>query len=125
MTDPTEPKGSWTGVIRQMSTSSAVNPMLIASIVAIVFGAPALMFGPEETRLFFAALIFLPLVAFVLQVAIFTIVDRDRLQNDRHVEQKMLIQNQITLKRSGKTVTIDIPPNGALIDNPRATELDA
>jgi len=96
--------------------------MLVATLAAIIFGVPGLMFGPAGTLVIFTCLVFLPLIVFVAQVSYFTITNPDRLQNDRHVEQKMRIQNQIAMKTGGKTITIDVPRDAALIDNPKAGE---
>jgi hypothetical protein len=96
--------------------------MLVAALAAIIFGVPGLMFGPEDARLIFTGLVFLPLIVFVVQVLYFTFTDPDRLQNDRHVEQKMRIQHQIAMKTGGKTITIDVPRDAALVENPKAAE---
>ena len=122
MLQPNKPETNWTGVLRQMNTSSAVNPTRIATIVALVVGAPCLAVSAPETRWIFAVIVLLPLVTFLCQIIVFTLYDRDRLQNDRHVEQKMIIQNQITLKHPEGKGASHVQLSGALIENPRATE---
>lgn len=109
----------WGGVIRHFSTSSAVNPTLVATIVCAVLGVPGIMFGPAAAQSIFTALIFAPLVVFLAQVVLFSLVDRDRLQNDRHVEQKMMITHKIGYMRDGEPAEMVLPKGELLTENPQ------
>lgn len=109
---------TWGGVIRHISTSSAVNPTLVASIAAMVLGVGGLTIGPASASLVFAILTLAPLTVFLCQVIFFTFVDRDRLQNDKHVEQKMLISRGIGSMINGKPVEFQIPADSPIVSNP-------
>lgn len=115
----------WGSVIRSMTTSSAVNPALVIAVVCIVIGVPALALAPPAAATVISFVVVAPLCLLLLQLGFFTIVDRDRLQNDRHVEQKMLITKTIGYMKDGKPEQVQLPASEALVDNPTSKAGDA
>lgn len=113
-------QSAWGAVLRHISTSSAVNPTMLVSISAMLIGYLGLQFAPDTASIVFSLLIIAPLTVFLGQVIFFTIFDRDRLQNDKHVEQKMIIKNGIEIKRAGKVITVDVPKGEGVSTNPLA-----
>jgi hypothetical protein len=64
-----------------------------------------------------------PLAITALQLFWFTVFDRDRLQNDRHVENKMLItRNQIVVNTPDGKAPITLSASPVLTSNVAATD---
>ncbi|GGE98297.1 hypothetical protein GCM10011404_34300 [Sphingomonas prati] len=57
-------------------------------------------------------------MVFLAQVCYFTIMDPDRLQNEKHVEQKMMISRKINVIEDGKVSEILLPRHEQVIQNP-------
>lgn len=112
----------WGGVIRHMTTSNAVNSALIATIAGMLFGTLGLRFGPEGAEWAFYVILLAPLLVLLFQIILFSLVDRDRLQNDKHVEQKMMITSKIGYMKDGKPQEVEIPSSGILVQNPPYSE---
>lgn len=101
-----------------VTTSSALNPSLVLCLVCLPTGLVGLMLGLETWHLLFGCLTFIPPLLTAAQIVWFTFFDRDRLQNERHVEQKMLIASRQAF--GDKAGIFEIPLNSQnLIDNPR------
>jgi len=113
-------EASWGAVLRHISTSSAVNPAMLVCIASMIFGFLGLEFAPTDVNWVFIILILFPLVIFSAQIILFSLVDRDRLQNDKHVEQKMMISKQVIGEmRDGKPIEIRLPKNEQQSPNPQ------
>jgi hypothetical protein len=100
-----------------------MNPSLIlcATVTPLCFFLAAWS-GKGE---FFAAAC-APLAIASLQIAWFTIFDRDRLQNDRHVENKMMIvRDQIFVNSPDGSRAITLPATPVLTSNSAVIEASA
>ncbi len=107
-------------VAKHIATSSAMNPSLIlcATVSPLCF---ALSAWTASNGYFVAACV--PLAIACFQIIWFTFFDRDRLQNDRHVENKMMImRDQITINSPDGTRTITLPSSSVLTSNTAAIE---
>jgi hypothetical protein len=121
METPELPDGSaWGSVLRQITTSSAVNPTMLVSIAAMLIGFLGLRFAPASSAFVFQILILAPLTVFLCQVVFFTLKDPDRLQDDEHVENKMVIAKSIGMMKDGKPIEVKLPANKMKpVRNPR------
>lgn len=118
-------QGAWGSVLRHISTSSAVNPAMLVSISAMIFGLLGLEFCPPEVAWVFTVVTLAPLVVFLFQVILFSMIDRDRLQNDKHVERKMMItKNVIGVMEGDNPKEIALPSSTQYSPNPMITEGD-
>ena len=102
-------QGTVAGAQRSITTSSALNPTLV--LAGIVTPASLLVSQWAEGWPYVAllTLAIAPIVLAIWQIARFTILDPDRLQNEKHVEAKMAIS------RLG--VMVDGKPREVVIDN--------
>lgn len=103
-------------VTKRLRTSSAVVPALVLTAICTPCGLLAARFF--EGALTFACFVLAMLPPFVAisQVIFFTFIDRDRLQNEDHVERKMMIAKGIGDARG----VILNPVQGHLTSNPEA-----
>jgi hypothetical protein len=104
------------GMTKSVATSSALNPILTLSAICtpIALGIAA-WFDQWSNPALIGLAVTPPLVA-VLQIILFTFLDRDRLQSERHVETKMVL-NQMSNQIGDKDGTITVL-NQAPINNP-------
>ena len=103
-------------VTKRLKTSSAVVPTLIYDAIVLPSGVAGLLIAPERLSLFFEISIASAVVLTVSQIALFSLFDRDRLQNEDHIERKMILQ-QIRPQIGDASTTIDIV-EGSPISNP-------
>jgi hypothetical protein len=104
-------------VTKRLKTSSAVVPALIFSLIALPTAAAGLTFAPESVRWLFIALVLIPLLLTAGQILFFTITDRDRLQNEEHVERKMLLAT-MRPEIGDANSTIEMDSDGRIVNNP-------
>ncbi|HEX8525431.1 hypothetical protein [Allosphingosinicella sp.] len=104
-------------ITKRLRTSSAVVPSLLFAAIALPTGAAGLMFGKENTQPVFIGILLLPMLLTFGQIVFFTIFDRDRLQNEDHVERKMLI-GQARSEMGDANSVIELETGGKLIGNP-------
>jgi len=109
---------NWAGQARHISTSSAMNPALLLCAICVPTGATMTVFGTDFVRLVGIVWSGLPLMMALWQLGYFTHSDRDRLQNERHVEQKMIIQGRIGMRSAGGIREFDAPPALPPVENP-------
>jgi hypothetical protein len=115
--NPPDPS-PWVTFARQISTSSAVNPSLV--LCAIVAPLCLLLAYLTEPPFNYglASLGAAPILMTLWQIVRFTIKDPDRLQNDRHVEEKMRIGHLIGVNEGGQNRELPIALTPTMIDNP-------
>ncbi|MFL6856981.1 MAG: hypothetical protein ACJ8EB_03630, partial [Allosphingosinicella sp.] len=99
-------------------SSSAMNPTLLMILLCTPWAIPAAYLSQYPANMFFMGLAGLPPLVGLLQIVFFTIFDRDRLQNDKHVENKMLIE-RIQGQLGDKAGEVTIDQSSPLSDNPR------
>jgi hypothetical protein len=104
-------------ITKRLKTSSAVVPALLLSLICTPIGSIGAKFSPYPLNLIFVILAVSPPLLTVLQIAFFTIWDRDRLHNEDHVERKMLITQTKPEMGDGHRV-IEMTPNSELVENP-------
>ena len=109
------------GVTKSIATSSALNPTLILCAICTPTMLTAAYFATEPLSLMFSTFAFFPPVIACWQIVRFTLSDTDRLQNERHVENKMIISQQGTRIGSADT-DIMLPANEVLQGNPALLE---
>jgi hypothetical protein len=107
-----------TGVVSRI-TPSAMKPVLIALAIIICVLAPISYMAPPPLNIMFGSAVLLIIVAFILQLAWFTITDADRLQSERHVQAMTLISNQIGIREGDVIKQISIDLSADLTQNPR------
>lgn len=108
------------GLYSQITTSSAISPALklcAISPFALLFA----ILAPPELRMPMFLLGAAPIIFVILQVLWFTFVDADRLQNESHVEKKMLLQ-RFGWKEGGETREVAIEADAERINNPLLQE---
>ena len=95
-------------ISKRLKTSSAVAPSLIFSAIALPFGSAGIAFGPTDFKDFFAVLAGVPVGLTALQIVFFTLFDRDRLQNEEHLEKRMLLSRlSPEMGDANSTITLD------------------
>ena len=99
--------------------SSALTPALVLAGSSIAGGLAGLRFAPSEFQTYCGYLLLGgPLLA-GLQIAFFTVFDRNRLHTESHLEKKMLISRlQPQFGDANSVVTIDQTEH--LTNNPSA-----
>jgi hypothetical protein len=102
---------------KRLKTSSAVVPSLIFSLIAIPTASAGMILGSETTRPMFMVLLLVPVVLTAGQILFFTIFDRDRLQNEEHVERKMLL-TRMKPEIGDAHSTVEIDADGKIVNNP-------
>lgn len=107
-----------TGVVSRI-TPSAMKPVLIALAIVVGVLAPISYMAPPPLNLMFGGAVLLIIVAFILQLAWFTIKDADRLQSERHVQAMTLISNQIGIREGDVIKQISVDLSAELTQNPR------
>jgi len=109
------------GVSRHIATSSALNPALLLCAICspICFTLSYFTDGLLRAGFFLAGIT--PLTIAAWQIVRFTLNDPDRLQNDRHVENKMLI-SRFGVRQGEVTHEVIIPPSGEQGPNPLAED---
>jgi hypothetical protein len=105
------------GVTRSIATSSVINPTLILSAICTPLALSAGYFSDGLIKLFFLIFAAIPPGLACWQIIKFTKQDPDRLQNERHVENKMMIsQMGARIGSDGKDMPVEI--GGKLESNP-------
>ncbi|HTG38179.1 hypothetical protein [Sphingomonas sp.] len=108
-------------VTKSLKTSSAVVPALLLTAICLPLGALAAAFVPAPVSYLFVALALICPIATLLQIVFFTFFDRDRLQNEEHVERKMML-TQMRSEIGDSNAVIEAKPAEMLIANPSAAE---
>lgn len=104
------------GLYSQITTSSAINPAL--KLCAITpFALLFAILAPPELRTPMFILGTAPVVVVILQILWFTFADADRLQNEAHVEKKMILQ-RFGWREGGETREVAIETDAERINNP-------
>ena len=104
-------------VTKTVATSTALNPTLM---LAALLGLPCFLLGffsPVPISYLLDVCGVAVLVTAIWQIIRFTIHDPDRLQNDRHVENKMMIST-LGGKFGDEKLEIAIPANAISTANP-------
>ena len=104
-------------ITKRLRTSSAVVPALIFTAIAVPAGVTGLIVGAPSLSGFFQALIGMPIALTALQIVFFTLFDRDRLQNEEHIERKMLLSG-LRPQLGDSQSTIDLSSEEKLVENP-------
>jgi hypothetical protein len=108
-------------ITKRLKTSSAVVPILIFDAICVPIGIAGMIYTSADASSFFGWLAGGPVVLTGLQISFFTLFDRDRLQNEDHVERKMLIgQLEPQFGDSHSNITID--HKEPLVGNPANEE---
>lgn len=108
-------------VTKSLKTSSAVVPALLLTAICLPLGALAAALVPAPVSYLFVALALICPIATLLQIVFFTFFDRDRLQNEEHVERKMML-TQMRSEIGDSNAVIEAKPAEMLIANPSAAE---
>ncbi|MBW4329335.1 hypothetical protein KY084_00385 [Stakelama sp. CBK3Z-3] len=114
-------RSSLAEITKSLRTSSAVVPALILTGICLPICAAAAAFVPPPGNYFFLGLALLCPLATLLQIVFFTFVDRDRLQNESHVERKMMLA-QMRPEIGDSSAVLEAEANDRLIANPSAEE---
>lgn len=119
---PTE-NPSMAQVSKSLRTSSAVVPSLILTAICLPAGAIASVMSDPPLHFLFVFIALICPLATLLQIVFFTFADRDRLQNEEHVERKMML-TQMRPEFGDGTEVIEISKTDKLIANPSAKDGD-
>jgi hypothetical protein len=105
------------GVSKHIATTSAMNPTLLLCLICtpVGLGLTAVTTGVPRVALFVIAV--LPMLLAIWQIILFTLSDRDRLHNEKHVENKMMI-SRLGVRIGDETQEIILPASGERVDNP-------
>jgi purine-cytosine permease-like protein len=106
-------------VTKSLRTSSAIVPALVLTAICLPIGAIAAAMTPAPLNYIFMATAIIPPIVAILQIAFFTFADRDRLQNEEHVERKMLL-SQMRPEFGDATSVIEVDNAHSLMSNPKA-----
>jgi hypothetical protein len=104
-------------VIKTLRTKSAVNPALIFAAICMAGGLAGAILAPEPLNYVFLGVVLVGVVIPALQIAIFTAVDRDRLQDEEHIENRMLIQALVPMLGDSNNL-IELEASPILSSNP-------
>ena len=104
-------------ILKTFKSSSAAIPGLYYLALTTPLSLGASLVAPEPLNYFFAGLAALPVAIVGLQISFFSVFDRDRLQNEEHVEKKLIIAQGKTLI-GDKNAVVDMVDQGQLVDNP-------
>ena len=114
----TEPRQNFGQIIKTLRTKSAANPALIFAAICLAGGVPGALIADSPASLFFFGVIAIGILLAAAQIAYFTIKDPDRLQDEHHIENKMLI-NAITPMLGDADTVIEIDAQPVLSGNPQ------
>ena len=106
-------------ITNRLRTSSAVVPTLIFLALCLASGTAGLTLAPTTTQWFFIALISLAVLTTCGQIIFFTIFDRDRLQNEEHLERKLAL-GYLKPQVGDASQTVQLDASSVLISNPSA-----
>jgi len=110
----------------RISTSSAMNPslMLCLMVTPLCFLAAGSLFHLAQVlpALLFVLIGVVPLGIASWQLVRFTIRDPDRLQQERHIENKMLIQHRMGIKEDGQFREVPLALSDTLTGNPQVQD---
>ena len=110
------------GMSKTIATSSALNPGLFLSLVTMPIGATAALWTTNPIlAMIFASVAVAPPIIVLFQIVFFTIWDRDRLHNEKHIEKKMLIQ-RMPSEIGDRANAIPIATDSVLENNPALVE---
>lgn len=114
-------KNGFAAASKHLASSSALNPTLSLSLVAVAGGYGLAYFAPPPMS--YAAFVVgtLPVLIACWQIVRFTLIDPDRLQHDTHVENKMMI-SLIGENSDSGTKQIIIKNDTPMIDNPHISD---
>lgn len=114
------PEGQHLGQMsKSLRTSSALVPALLLTLICLPIGAAGASLTNPPVQWFFVAVAGLPPLLALLQIGFFTFVDRDRLQNEKHVENKIFLSKvQPEIGDASKVLVLD--QEGKLVENPAA-----
>jgi hypothetical protein len=116
-----KPTDHLTELSKSLRTSSATSPALILTAICTPIALLLAFFSDPPLQYFFSAAAALPLALASLQILFFSFFDRDRLHNESHIENKMII-GRIEPQLGDANRTITLSPNGDLADNPAQLE---
>ena len=102
---------------KSLKTSSAVAPSLLLTVICTPLGMAASRLSPAPFDLIFAVIAIVPVVLTVIQIVYFTFREPDRLQNERHVEQKMLL-SRIPPQMGDHSSVVELDSSQNLMVNP-------
>lgn len=110
---------AWASVVEKISTSSAINPSLVMTAICVPCGSALAYWGTYPISAAGAAIAGLSVLSGIIQIQWFTFRDPDRLQHDRHIERKMIIEQQrIGYRSQDGAIEVAVPDTTALIENP-------
>ena len=105
-------------IIKTLRTKSAVNPALIFTAVCLAGGVPGAILATAPFNWVCAAIAVLGALTTALQIIFFTLFDRDRLQDEQHIENKLII-NSVTPMVGDADNVIEIEAEQILSGNPQ------
>jgi hypothetical protein len=116
-----KPTDHLTELSKSLRTSSATTPALILTAICAPIALLLAFFSEPPLQYFFLLAAAVPVLVTVMQILLFSFVDRDRLHNENHIENKMII-GRIEPQLGDAHRTITLPPNGNLSENPAQIE---
>jgi hypothetical protein len=109
------------GVSKHIATSSAMNPTLLLCLICSPICFVLSWMSGDFFRVGFFLAGLSPLAVGIWQIVRFTLIYPDRLQNDRHVENKMMI-SRFGSKNGDETLEVLLPATATVVDNPLLDE---
>lgn len=106
-------------IINSLRSSSGVNPALIFAALCLSGGISGAVFADSSYSILFGSVISIGVAVAAFQILFFTIFDRDRLHENRHVENKMMI-SRITPVLGDSENMIELTSDQIAIENPSA-----
>jgi hypothetical protein len=104
------------GMTKSVATSSALNPILTLSAICSPIALAIAAFSGQWDNPLLTGLALGPPAIAIFQILLFTFIDRDRLQSERHIETKMVL-NQMNNQIGDKSGTVTIQDQKS-INNP-------
>jgi hypothetical protein len=105
-------------IVNILRTKSAANPALVFAAICLAGGLGGAIFVDPPLSYFFVGIAVLGALVAAIQIVYFTIFDRDRLQDEEHIENKLLIQAlQPMLGDSENVIEVEAAP--VLSENPK------
>ena len=104
-------------ITKTFKSSSAAVPSLIAGGMFGPISIVGSLLAQEPLNLVLAGIGIVALALPALQIAYFTFTNPDRLQNEEHVENKLLIAQGKMVRGDGRTM-VDVDISSAPVENP-------
>ena len=105
-------------IIKTLRTKSAANPALMFAALCLAAGLPGALLADMPVSYVFVGISVLGVVLAAFQILFFTFTDPDRLHDEEHVENKLLINAMAPMFGDAHKI-IEVRADDTLTGNPQ------